>query len=110
MIYQIILQTMRNFLLIIHHYFKVVHNVNTLAIELNGDLKKVNDWAFQWKMSFNPNPSKRAHDVIFKGKSKRSTHPPLVFNNKNVSQTLSQKHLDFILDCKLTCEEHLNNA
>ena len=28
--------------------FSVVHNVNTSAKELN-DLKRVNDWAFQWK-------------------------------------------------------------
>ena len=27
--------------------FSVVHNVNTSANELNDDLKKLNDWAFQ---------------------------------------------------------------
>ena len=47
----------------------------------------------------------------FSRKSKRSTHPPLVFNgNNNVSQTYSQKHLGVSLDFKLTFEEHLNNA
>ena len=40
--------------------FSVVHDVNTSAKELNDDLKKVNDWAFQWKMSFNPDLSKQA--------------------------------------------------
>ena len=88
----------------------VVQDVNTSAKELNDDLKKVNDWAFQWKMSFNPDPSKQAQEVIFSRKSKRSTHPPLVFNNNNVSQTYSQKHLCVILDFKLTFEEHLNNV
>ena len=48
--------------------------------------------------------------VIFSRKSKRSTHPPLVFNNNNASQTYSQKHLGVILDFKLTFEEHLNNV
>ena len=38
--------------------FSVFHDVNTSADELNDDLKKVNEWAFQWKMSFNPDPSK----------------------------------------------------
>ena len=61
-------------------------------------------------MSFNPDPSKQAQEVIFSRKSKRSTHPPLVFNNNNVSQTYSQKHLGVILDFKLTFEEHLNNV
>ena len=60
-------------------------------------------------MSFNADPSKHAQEVIFSRKSKRSTHPPLVFNNKNVSQTYSQKHLGVILDFRLTSEEHLNN-
>ena len=45
--------------------FSVVHDVNTSAKELNDDLKKVNDWAFQWKMSFNPDSSKQAQGVIF---------------------------------------------
>ena len=52
--------------------FSVVHDVNTSAKELNDDLKKVNDWAFQWKMSFN-DPSKQHPEVIFSRKSKRST-------------------------------------
>ena len=82
--------------------FSVVYEENTYAKELNNDLKKVNDWAFQWKMS------KQAQEVIFSRKSKRSTHSPLVFNN--VFQIFSQKHLGVILDFKLTFEEHLNNV
>ena len=90
--------------------FSVVHDVNTSAKELNDDLKKVIDWVFQWKISFNLDPSKQAQEVIFICKSKRSTHPPLVFNNNDVSQTFSQKNLGVILDFKLTFEKHLNNV
>ena len=61
-------------------------------------------------MSFNPDLSKQAQEVIFSRKSKRSTHLPLVFNNNNVSQTYSQKCLGVILDFKLTFEEHVNNV
>ena len=68
-------------------------------------MKTINDLAFQWKMNFNPDLSKQAQEVIFSCKSKRLTHPPLVFN-----KTFSQKHLDVILDFKLTFEEHLNNV
>ena len=78
--------------------------------ELNDDLKKVNEWAFQWKIRFNPDPSKQAQEFIFSRKSKRPTHPPLVFNNNNVSQSFSQKHLSVILDFKLTCEDYLKNV
>ena len=91
--------------------FSVVYDVNTSAKELNDwALIIVNDWAFQWKMSFNPDPSKQYQEIIFSRKSKRSTHPPLVFNNNNFSQTYSQKHLSVILDFKLKFEEHLNNV
>ena len=86
--------------------FSVVYDVNTSAKELNDwALIIVNDWAFQWKMSFNPDPSKQAQEIIFSLKSKRATHPLLVFNNNNFSQTYSQKHLGVILDFKLTFEE-----
>ena len=39
--------------------FLVLHDINTSTIELNSDLKKINHWAFQWKMTFNPNCSKQ---------------------------------------------------
>ena len=38
--------------------FSVVHDINASTIELNRDLKKIKDWAFQWKMTFNPDRSK----------------------------------------------------
>ena len=40
--------------------FSVVHNANTTAKELNNDLVKISNWAYQWKMSFNPDLSKQA--------------------------------------------------
>ena len=33
--------------------FSTVYDKNTFRNELNNDLRKINDWAFQWKMSFN---------------------------------------------------------
>ena len=86
--------------------FNVMHDINTSANELNNDLKRVSNWAFQCKMSFNPDPSKRAQEVIFSRKLKKVTDPPLVFNNANASQFKSQKHLGIILDSKLTFEVH----
>ena len=56
-------------------------------------------------MSFNPDPSKQAQEVIFSRKLKNVSHPPLVFNNANVSSCKSQKHLGVLLDSKLTFEE-----
>ena len=57
-------------------------------------------------MSFNPDPSKQTH-IIFSRKTKKEYHPPLAFNNNNVSETNSQKHLGVVLDNRLSFEDHL---
>ena len=46
--------------------FSVTHDITTSA----NDLKKISGWAFQWKISFNPDPSKQTQEVIFSRKSK----------------------------------------
>ena len=61
-------------------------------------------------MTFNPDRSKQAQEIIFSRKLKKATHPPLLFNNNNASQVNSKKHLGVILDVKLTFEEHLKNV
>ena len=86
--------------------FSVTHVITTSANELNNYLKKISDWAFQWKMSFNPVPSKQAQEVIFSRKLKNVSHPPLVFNIVNVSSCKSPKYLGILLDARLTFEEH----
>ena len=92
--------------LLIISLFNVVHDIHTSAKELNNDLKKVSNWTFQWIMSFNPDPSKQAQEVIFSRKLKKVPHPPLVFNDANASQCKSQKHLGIKLDSKLTFEDY----
>ena len=90
--------------------FSVIHDTNISARELNENLKKISEWAFQRKMIFNLDATKQAQEVIFSRKIKTNTHPPLVFNNAIVSQTNSQKHLGVTLDLKLIFEEHLLNV
>ena len=48
--------------------FSVVQNVNSSEAELNNGLDKRSQWGHQWKMSFNPDPSKQAQEVIFSRK------------------------------------------
>ena len=40
---------------------------------------------FKWKMSFNPDPSKPAQEVIFSRKLKTVPHPSITFNNNPLS-------------------------
>ena len=90
--------------------FSVIHDSHTSALELDNDLAQINRWAFQWKMSFNPDPKKQAQEVIFSRKSKATSHPPLVFNNNNVMQAASYKHLGIILDTRLSFEKNLETV
>ena len=88
--------------------FSFIHDSQTSANVLNKDLEMIHNSAFQWKMNFNPDPTKQAQEVIFIRKTKKLPHPPLVFNNTNVTQSIYQKHLGIILDSKLTFENHIN--
>ena len=87
--------------------FSIVTDVNQSARLINSDLSKIEQWAFQWKMSFNPDPSKQAQEVIFSKKNTQPPHPDLMFNQAKVKRVPSQKHLGVILDAKLNFNEHL---
>ena len=62
------------------------------------------------ELTINLDRSKQAQEIIFSRKLKTATHPLLPFNNNNVFQVNSQKHLGVILDLRLTFEEHLKNV
>ena len=86
--------------------FSVIHDSSTTRNELNDDLVKINNWAYQWKMSFNPDPNKQAQEVIFSRKTKKTNHPP-VTSKSTVRQSTSQKYLGVILDASLSFDEYL---
>ena len=86
--------------------FSVVHDIATSSCDLNYDLNRVREWAFQWKMSFNPEPSKQAQEVIFTCKLQKKDYPPLYFNDSSVKETCTQKHLGMLLDFRLDFQEH----
>ena len=58
-------------------------------------------------MIFTPDPKKQAQEVIFSQKSKAILHPPLEFNNNDVIQATSHKHLGII---RLSFEKHLETV
>ena len=87
--------------------FSVICNRQSSAQNLYEDLNKIKHWAFQWKMSFNHDPSKQAQEVIFSRKLQKSVYPPLHFNNVVVTQSTTQKHLGKLLNIKLDFQGHL---
>ena len=82
--------------------FQAVSDVNMTADTLNHDLAIIQNWAFQWKMSFNPDPTKQAKEVIFSTKHLKEQHPPLTFHDHHIIASSSHKHLGLILDEKLS--------
>ena len=92
-----------------HPFFSVIFDKDLSTKNLNDDLNRINNWAFQWKMSFNSDPNKQAQEVLFSRKIKKSSQPSLIFNNNIVTQSLTQKHLGMFLDTKLDFQEHLKN-
>ena len=85
--------------------FSIVSNLNETSEAINADLHRIKKWAFQWKMSFNPD--KQAAEVIFSHKLKPPTHPAISFNNCQVASVLYHKHVGMILDSKLNFDLHL---
>ena len=87
-------------------WFSVVRSIDSFADELNNDLAKIRHWTHQRKISFNPDHSKQAQEVIFIRIINKGSHPHLTFNNNIVYQDTSQKHLGIILDNGLSFESY----
>ena len=87
--------------------FIIINDPNATAKQLCEDLDIITEWAFQLKMSFNPDLSKQAQEVIFTRKVQKVVHPPIFFNNKPVQKVSSQKYLGLISDTSLTSDEHV---
>ena len=50
--------------------FTIVKDKSESANILNNNLLEISKWAFNWKMLFNPDPSKPAQEVVFSRKKK----------------------------------------
>ena len=87
--------------------FSKVNDKSNSNSQLNPDLLKISKWAFQWKMSFNPDPNKQVIEVCFSNKCNKGNYPPFHFNSRNIQVADSQKHLGLVLDSKLNFNEHI---
>ena len=76
----------------------------------DSDLSRINEWALQWKMSFNPDPTKQAQEIIFSRKTSQRNHPSFMFNNSIVNVTNIHKHLGMIFYSKLSFDKHLKSV
>ena len=88
--------------------FTIVKDKNESNNTLNNDLLLISKWAYNWKMVFNPNPSKPAQEVLFSRKKKNQIHPTISFNIIHVERASHHKHLGILLDEKLTISNSIS--
>ena len=81
----------------------IVEDPITSATELNHDLGIISNWAWLWKMSFNPDPTKPAEEIVFSHKRLK----PLFFNGVEVKRVNDHTHLGLTLDSKLNFMAHI---
>ena len=89
--------------------FSKAINKKKSEIERNKDLKLISQWVYQWKMLFNPDPTKQATEVFFSHKRDNVSHEPLTFNNDKIPSAPAPKHLGLILDSKLDFSQHIDD-
>ena len=90
--------------------FSLVRDPNESSAKLGRDLGRVARWAHQWKMSFNPDPSKQAVEVHFSRKINPLDTPPVYFNNLAVASCKTHKHLGLLLDKRLAFDRHVEEV
>ena len=73
-------------------------------------MERVKQWAYDWRMSFNPDPQKQAVEVKFSRRKVLSDDPMILSNNTSVKNVDGHKHLGIILDSKLTFSAHIKAA
>ena len=78
-------------------------------LDVDSDLLKIQDWAYQWKMSFNPDWIKQVQEIIFSRKKKRNNTSTTFFNNYVIKLSSNQKHLGLTLDSKLSFNKYIND-
>ena len=67
--------------------FSVLHGISASAKERNEDLNKINNWAFQWKTTFIPDPRKQVQEFSFSRKLHKVSHSKMFLNSADVSET-----------------------
>ena len=66
--------------------FSTISSPAISSSNLNEDLLKITQWAYQWKMLFNPDITKQAQGIIFSRKKIDTSHPTLYFNKARIQR------------------------
>ena len=90
--------------------FTIVKDKTESANTLNNDLLLISEWVYNWKMLFNPDPSKPAQEVLFSRKNKTQIHLTISFINTQVARASHHKRLGILLYEKLNYNQQINTT
>ena len=79
------------------------------ARDLNHDLNLIKNWSHNRQMTFNPDATTQAVEVIFSKKKIPTNRTPIFFNDVAVKKVHEHKHLGIILDSKLSFASHFQS-
>ena len=79
----------------------MVHDSVSSSLSFNEDLSKILQWAYQWKLLFNPDASKQTHKIVFSCKRNSSNHSDIYYNNMPLKRKNTQEHIGLYLDAQL---------
>ena len=94
----------------LYYFLFSVKKKEESASDLINDLDTISKWAYNLKMSVNPDPNKPLKEVLFSRKNSNIIHPIIYFNNVQVQRAIQQKHLGIIFAEKLNFRCHINKV
>ena len=80
------------------------NNVIQSGNSLNNDLEHISQWASNWLVQFN---ATKTLNMTISRKLQKQNHPTLIFNDTDILQVNSHKHLGLTMNSTLTWSEHI---
>jgi len=85
----------------------IVDNPVDAANHLNTDLAKIHSWADKWLVTFNPS---KTESLVVSRKINRPIHPPLFFNDCQITEVSSHKHLGLTFSDTCSWHDHIESV
>ena len=86
--------------------YVIVDDPQHAAFRLNSDLKKINEWASTWLVTFNP---EKTESLLITRKHIKPHHPPIFMNNIQIQEVDTHKHLGITFSNNGTWHEHIKD-
>lgn len=84
----------------------IVENPMQASVMLNSDLSKINNWASNWSVTFNPN---KTEHMIISRKIIQPFHPSLYMNDVLIQEVETHKHLGVTFSSDFSWKQHIDN-